>query len=296
MTGRALAVAAAVSLFAAACLSISTPKPATPPVKRAFHPPNVKSIVVVVLENTSPQHARAQNFLGPLADTGVYFSNYSAVAHPSQPNYVAMVSGSFAGVRGDSRTRLNRPHLGRFLDSWTVYAEDYPGDTCNLSSTIKRYVRKHEPFASFADVQDSVDFCKAHITGFESFAADARNHRLPKFALVVPNLDHDGHDRPISEADQWLEKNFAPLTDDPLFRRDVLLIVTFDENDAKLSYIRRNANNLVYTVFWGDSVIPGRVDDVYDHYDLLRTIEEILQVKPMADGDGNAVVIGGIWR
>ena len=86
------------------------------------------------------------------------------------------------------------------------------------------------------------------------------------------------------------------MTDDPLFRRDVLLIVTFDENDAKLSSIRRNANNLVYTVFWGDSVIPGRVDDVYDHYDLLRTIEEILQVKPMADGDGNAVVIGGIWR
>ena len=98
MTGRALAVAAAVSLFAAACLSISTPKPATPPVKRAFHPPNVKSIVVVVLENTSPQHARAQNFLGRLADTGVYFSNYSAVAHPFRGGRAGHAPGSWWAI------------------------------------------------------------------------------------------------------------------------------------------------------------------------------------------------------
>src|SRR5438132_1672407 len=230
MARKAMGVVATLSLLLmASCITVSTPKPATPPpVAREFHTPAAKSIVVVVLENKNPMKARAQKFLGHLADTGVYFSNYFGVAHPSQPNYVAMVSGSFAGVRGDSCARLTRPHLGQFLESWTVYAEGYPSGTCDLRETIGRYARKHVPFASFADVQDNQAFCKAHITGFEQFAEDVRNHRLPRFALVIPDLDDDAHDQPISFADQWLEKNFVNLIDDPVFRRDVLLIVTFD--------------------------------------------------------------------
>src|SRR5437870_11150368 len=134
-----------------------------------------------------------------------------------------------------------------------------------------------------------------HLHSFPTRRSSDLNHRLPSFSLVIPDLDDDAHDQPISFADQWLEKNFVNLIDDPVFRRDVLLIVTFDENDAKFPYLHRH-DNRIYTVFWGDSVIPGQVDEIYSHYDLLRTIEAIFSVAPMAKGDRDATVIGGIWR
>src|SRR5262249_15727636 len=296
MTRRTPAVLATLTLLLTGCITVATPKPNAPPSPpREFHKPMAKSIVVVVLENKNPQQALQQKFLGRLADAGAYFSNYFGVAHPSQPNYIAMVSGSIAGVRGDSPARLARPHLGRFLDSWTVYAEGYPSGNCDLRPTIGRYARKHEPFASFADVQDNQDFCRAHITGFERFAVDAANHRLPKFALVIPDMDHDAHDQPISVADRGLETNLAKVMGDPVFKRDVLLIISFDENADRPPYLHRR-NNRIYTVFLGDSVKREKVNEIYNHYDLLRTIEEILDVKPMAEGDRNATIIGGIWR
>ena len=274
-----------------------TPKPVNvePPLGD-FRRPSIQSIVVVMLENKDERDARKQPFLGRLVERGTYFTNYYGVAHPSQPNYIAMISGSTDGVRGDSVARLERPHLGQQVSSWMVYAEGYPADSCDLRPTIGRYARKHVPFLSFADVQDNKEYCRNHITNLDGFLLDAHNHTLPQFSLVIPNMDHDAHDQPLSRADEWLARIFEPLLADPAFFRDVLLIITFDEDDANWPYLRNRRNNHIYMVFFGESVIPGTVKTSYDHYDLLRTIEEILHVQPMGTGDANATVIGGIWR
>jgi hypothetical protein len=252
-------------------------------------------VVLVVLENTAGDVARREKFLALLARSGAYLANYHAVAEHSQANYVALVSGSMQGVADNSPLRLERAHLGQKLQSWRAYAEGYPTGSCDLSVVIGPYARKHVPFLGFADVQDDKAFCSEHITGFEQFLADASAHRLPRFSLVVPNLDHDAHNKSLRDADAWLEKHFASLITDPQFRREVLLVVTFDEGHKAWWQFWRFRDQ-VYTVLLGDDVIPGEVNTRYNHYDLLRTIEAIFDIAPMASEDAKARPIGGIWR
>ena len=46
-----------------------------------------------VLENENAGDALEQPFLKRLAERGAYFTAWSAITHPSQPNYIAMTAG-----------------------------------------------------------------------------------------------------------------------------------------------------------------------------------------------------------
>ena len=294
-----LLLIASLQFVLTGCVTIHTTTPPAGDTTDHFRKPSATKVVLVVLENTNPDKARDEQFLGRLAASGAYLSNYYAVAHPSQPNYVALISGSTKGVvHGDLPITLDRPHLGQKLSqklqSWMTYAEGYPGGKCNLSTEIGRYARKHVPFLSFKDVQDD-KVCRDHITGINEFVVAAKAHNLPSFSLVIPDLDHDAHDKPLRDADAWLEKNFFDLIHDVEFRRDVLLIVTFDENATKWPYFW-DTNNKVFTVIWGDDVIPGDYKAIYNHYDLHRTIEAIFDLPPNSTEPTTARPIGGIWR
>jgi phosphoesterase family protein len=279
--------------FAMSCGTIATvtpPKGAVPP----FPAPAIERVFVVVLENKDAGDALRQPFLGRLAKEGAYLANYYAVAHPSQPNYIALISGSIRGVGGDGNVDLDRPHLGDALDaagtSWKSYAEQFPGH-CDLRRKAGRYVRRHEPFLSFADVQRRPESC-GRIVNAAELDRDLAAGQLPRFALYIPDLDNDGHDKPLAYADAQMEKRFGPLLKDPEFTRGLLLVVTFDEDDSHVS--RRD--NHIYTILWGSSVQPGAVShDVYDHYDLLRTFEEIFHLPP-SPKDAPDRPIAGVWR
>lgn len=272
-------------LLSTGCTTLTRTPPKSP-VREPFKKPQASKVVLIIFENKNSDPVREQSFFGKLAREGADFTNFYAIAHPSQPNYIALISGSTDGVNGDSCVRLDRPHLGRALTSWKSYAEGYPKNPkakCDRRPTIGRYARKHEPFLSFADIQDSPT-CE-HITDLKDFFRDAKAHQLPDFSLVIPDLDHDAHDKPIKDANDWFEKKFSPVIKDAEFKRDVLFIVTFDENDDNFL---KKTGNLIYTVFWGGAVTPQTVSDVYDHYDLLRTLEEIFDVSPMTQNDRNA--------
>jgi hypothetical protein len=284
------------------CATVLTKTPSGPAdfgTTRTPDVPHGPKVVLVILENKNPEVAEDNNlqFLSRLRREGAYLSQYYGIAHPSQPNYVALISGSTEGVHGDSPARLERPHLGQKLTSWMAYAEGYPKGSCDTRMSIERYARRHVPFLSFADVQDDKNnICREHISDFDDFLDTAMAHRLPSFSLVIPNLNHDAHDSGLAEADTWLENKFRPLLNDSEFKREVILIVTFDENDTWWPYLNRN-DNRVYTVLWGDHVIPNKTSDtVYDHYSLLRTIEAMFDLCPMSSGDGKAALIEGIWR
>lgn len=275
---------------------------------------NAKKVVLVILENTDPDHAQAKPFLESLVKSGAYLSNYYAVAHPSQPNYVALISGSTQNVDGDSLATLDRPFLGdeeHYVD-WKVYAEGYgaPDGGCDLREANKEtaYVRKHVPHLSFQYVQENETFCRKHVSNMDDFVSAAKAHKLPSFSLVIPNLKNDAHGTTmdvlftphaelLSDADKWLRETFGDLIEDPVFRREVLLVVTFDENDTLWNLYGRDDNNKVFAVLLGDDVRGNHKEPaIYTHYDLLRTIEQIFGIKPMASGDRNARVIAGIWK
>jgi hypothetical protein len=253
----------------------------------------VKHIVIVILENKNADSARAQPFMHWLADNGAYLEQYYAITHPSQPNYIALISGSTRSVTNDQNVILNAPHIGQFV-TWKTYAEGYPEGGCHTEKQILRYVRKHNPFISFADVADH-EACR-NIVPFTHFAVDLKSGSLPRLSLVIPNLDDDAHDQPVRYADDWLTANFKPLMVNPTVWSDTLLIVTFDEDQKK--WIAGGDGNRVYIALWGGPIMPHTVISgvSYDHYDLLRTIEELFHVTPMAAGDAAARPIGGIWK
>jgi len=121
--------------------------------------------------------------------------------------------------------------------------------------------------------------------------ADIAGGALPDFALLIPDLTHDGHEpSDIPTANQWLMDNIAPLLHDPKFTTGLVFILTFDEDDSHFG-----TDNRVYTVISGDRVKTGVNTDVYDHYDLLVTIAGLLNVAP-PPLDEPARPIGGIWK
>src|SRR5436305_7723072 len=64
-------------------------------------------IMTVVLENTSYEEALEQPFLSSLAHEGALLTHLSSERHPSQPNYIALISGSTQGVSSDKKVDLD---------------------------------------------------------------------------------------------------------------------------------------------------------------------------------------------
>jgi len=253
---------------------------------------DIKHIVVVVLENTKFKDAIAQPFLGGLAQKGALLSNYKGVVHPSQPNYIALISGNTHGVLTDMEANLDKAHLGDLLEnqnlSWKAYAEGYPGNGF-LGTKSGRFVRKHVPFLSFKNVQSSPQRMSKIVDAWEIYQ-DQKNNTVPSFSLVIPDQDNNGHDTNVARASYSMNTFLSPMINDPEIMKDTLLIITFDEDDG-------SDNNRVYTVFIGAGVkINSQSSKDYNHYSLLRTIEEIFRLGNLGEKDKDAKIILDIWK
>ena len=289
-------------------------------------PKHFDHVLIVVLENQSYESAMKNDLLKSLAGKGASFTNFGNLYHYSYPNYLAMISGSDFGTHSPqllSDRQKNFPDDAAHrtiadLLKWKNYAEDYPAGAGKpfLGDRNGRYVRKHVPFLSFRSVQnksfqnvvgvDTHNPNNAFVTDIGSFIADPQAHPLPEYMYYSPNLDDDGHD-PTSNPEAGLKKSGDWLrtflttwlhfsdtawvpTDEQLKR--TLVIVTYDESEGNSKPER------IYTVFLGSMIKPQEVTAPYNHYSVLRTIEDNFSLDPIhADsGDGAAQVITGIWK
>lgn len=90
-----------------------------------------------------------------VASQGITLTNYKAITHPSQPNYVASAGGSTHGIISDSKKTIDKS-VKTIVDlleakgiSWAEYQEDMPssgflGDYVNQQTGANDYVRKHK--------------------------------------------------------------------------------------------------------------------------------------------------------
>jgi acid phosphatase len=255
---------------------------------------SITKIMTVMLENTNYEDALRQPFLASLASRGALLTRFAAEAHPSQPNYIALISGSTFGVTSDANISLDGRHIGDLLEAksrqWKVYAEGYPGN-CFLGSSAGNYVRKHIPFLSFRNVRNDPARC-ARIVNASELTSDVRDGKLPDYSLYVPDLKNDGHDSGVAYADRWLSATFGPLLEDPRFTRGLLLIVTFDESKGYVF-----GGNHVVTILLGEVVARGTILDAsYNHYSLLRLVEDEFGLGSLGQGDAHAAVITGLRK
>jgi acid phosphatase len=234
--------------------------------------PQPEHIVVAILENHSFAEIIGNDeapFINDLARRGATFTRSFAIAHPSQPNYFALFSGSAQGTRSDGP---------RFFDAPTL-----AGQLRGAGKTFAGYVeaaspRKHNPWASFADARKAA-------RDFSTFPTDFT--KLPAVSFVIPDLDDDMHDGSIAAGDAWLREKLGAYAAWCL-KSDDILIVTFDEDDG-------SEGNRIATVFFGRPVVSGRYDGRIDHYSVLRTIEALEHLPPLGLA-AKRKPISSVWR
>jgi Phosphoesterase family len=253
--------------------------------------PNFTKVMMVVLENTNYSGAMAQPFLSDFAKKGALLSNMSGVTHPSQGNYIAMVAGDTLGVTNDANVDLQAQHIGDLLEAkgltWKAYVEDYPGN-CFLGGSSGAFARKHVPFLSFKNVSKNPSRCK-NIVNSTEFDKDVKNNTLPNYSLFIPNLKNDGHDTGVTFADSYMSKKFGPLLKNPRFMDQMLFVITFDESASKA--------NQIYTAVYGDDVVTGAVSKIaYNHYSILKTIENAWSLGTLGKKDQSASAINDILK
>ncbi len=262
-----------LAVVAAGCASrTASTTPTTSPAARVTRPgvvgavPRPAHVVVVIEENHAESDIignPAAPYLSSLAARGALFTQSYGIGHPSQPNYLALFSGSPQGVTDDScpppGAPFHTPNLATALQtvgaSFATYSEDLPA-TGSSACSSGAYARKHNPATDFADMAPGEN------RPFSAFPADPAS--LPTVSFVVPNLDHDMHDGTAGQADTWLRTHLDTYVKWAR-AHDSLLVITWDEDDY-------SAANRIPTLFIGPMVRPGRYPDHIDHYTVLRTL------------------------
>lgn len=254
--------------------------------------PRLEHVIVIVLENTNDEDARTAPYVASLIARGASLSDYHAITHPSQPNYLAMWAGSTLGVRDNKCPAPGSPfhveNLGHACESagltWRAYSEDLPaaGSSACKGGKGSAYARKHAPWTNFGNVDHGNE------RPFTDLASDIAAGRLPALAFVIPNNCNNAHSCPFSVADDWLAANVPAML--AAVGSKGAVVVTFDEDDKDTG-----PSNQVLTVVAGGPVKPGYVSArKVSHYTLLRTLCESLGL-PAFGAAKDEAPIADIW-
>ncbi|HEV8607182.1 MAG TPA: alkaline phosphatase family protein [Tepidisphaeraceae bacterium] len=247
--------------------------------------PQFDHIVVVVEENRPYSKiigSAAAPFINKLASHGALFTRSRGLTHPSQPNYLALFSGSMQGVTtNDCPVDFIAPSLGGALiaagKTFAGYSEELPA----MGSTVCAsggYTRKHNPWVDFADVPAGDN---RPLTDFPT-----RFGQLPKVSFVIPTSAHNMHNGTIAAGDQWLADHLWGYAKWAKWHNS-LLIVTWDEDD-------KTSNNHIATVFFGAHIKAGKYAQRISHFNVLRTMEEANSIGLLGESAGVAV-IRDVW-
>lgn len=231
----------------------------------------------------------ANPYFAELARRGAFLSSYYGIAHPSLPNYIAMIGGDTFGIFDDNIHNLPQNNLIDLLEaanvSWKAYQENYPGACFAGGSASALYARKHNPFISFDNIRQNQERC-AKIVNADALQNDIDANRLPAFSFYTPNMDNDAHDQSISFAANWLQGFLEPKLFDPNFYSGTLVVLITDES----RYFAANAAFApIYAVLLGPTVHSGTTDSTrYTHYSLLRSVEEAFHLGTLNRNDASA--------
>ena len=252
-------------------------------------------IFIIVLENENATLVARNAYFASLAARGARLTNYHGVAHPSQPNYLAMIAGDTFGWDSDECTTLDQTNVVDLLEAanvgWRVFMEDLPRHHKTICvSDDGLYWRKHDPFVSFASNQTAARL--SHIVEATRFDPD---HALPPFVWYGPNIRNCGHTVPgsrvsggstanVAFAASWLEGFLEPLLANTTFMDGMLVVITFDEG-----WPPSGSDGPLFTVLLGPMIEPGTTHGRrYDHYSLLATIERGLGLGNLGRHDARA--------
>jgi phospholipase C len=208
---------------------------------------------------------------------------------------------------------------------WRAYLEDIPepGSLAIISpetasTPAALYAAKHTGFTNYATVHADPNL--AHeLVGFDALHADLRSGDVPAFAFVVPNQCNEMHginspkapqecrkgdDGLVRSGDAMLKMLIAEMQASPIWRRgNTAIVITWDEDGeadripgAPQSCCVVDAHNpgggRIPTIVVTNHGPRGVADATpYDHYSLLRTIEDAFRLDGHLRHAGDASVL-----
>jgi phospholipase C len=166
----------------------------------------------------------------------------------------------------------------------------------NSTTGAKNYADRHNPFIYFPNVIGDQKRCEKHQRPFTDLAKDLRAGTLPAFSFITPDTCNDGHDDPcagqkiggLTTVDLFLKKHLPSLLA-YLAKHNGLLIINFDEGftPTPAAVVASPTDYLCSTcaghgiggrtgaILISPRLKQGKVVTTgYDHYSLLRTLED----------------------
>jgi phosphatidylinositol-3-phosphatase len=232
------------------------------------------------------------------------------LARPQQPEQAAG-HGAERDLRvGDGETPGGLPGLDGAQGARRQPAGRVQGRTRHAERG-DQYAARHDGFTFFRSVTANPTFCAAHILSFRPLAGElARASATPAFSFLAPNLCNDGHDAPcvtgahggLAQADRFLAQWVPIIMAAPAYQDSGLIVVTFDEGSDAAACCGETSGlgpshpsvplpgktgpggGRIGAVLLSPLIRPGTVSTVqYNHYSLLRSIEDIFGLPHLGD-------------
>lgn len=175
-------------------------------------------------------------------------------------------------------------------------------DKTQSATADDQYATRHNPFMYFHSVIDDAAGCAAHVVNLSLLPDDlASADKTPNFVFITPNLCNDAHDTSckngdlggLTSANAFLQNWVPQILNSPAYKKDGLLIITFDESDGAQEDstaccgeptgpntakpgLTGPGGGRTGTVLLSPFIKGGTIaDKPYNHYSLLRSIELI---------------------
>ncbi len=285
------------------------------PVAAAQTRASLQTVFVIMMENASwsdikgnpdapylnhellPRSSYAEDYRGPLDGN----------LHPSLPNYIWLEAGDNLGIRDDAppaRHHLKTSlHLVTLLEragvSWRSYQQGVTGERCPLTSR-GAYQPKHNPMIYFDDVTDGNSpeskRCIEHVRPLAELPDRLEKGDVAHYNFLIPDQCNDMHSvcpplrNRIRQGDDWLRTWMPRILNSPAYKNGGVVFITWDEAwFSPLSCPRSNCP--IGMIVLSPLAKGGGYSNTiaYNHSSTLKTLQEILGVKPLlrAAGDPN---------
>jgi hypothetical protein len=294
--------ASVLSGWLALCLVFAAPA-STLQAQTTF--PTYDHVFLIIMENEGYNQVVGNQFapiLNALAQDYGLATNYSGVADPSEPNYVAMLGGDSFGITSDDPywfpgQTVSAPNLMSQLEgvgkTWRGYFQSipYPGyrgycypDKClGIPDSDTLYAAKHNGIVNFANLQTPTELGK--MFPLTQLSADLKAGMVPNFSYIVPNECNDMHGAPpwcvdsdntgtvrqsflIAQGDKFVGNLVNEITSSSMWQTgNNAIVITFDEGNR--------ATSQVLTIVITSHGPRGVTDKTsFNHFSLLASLQQ----------------------
>ena len=284
-------------------------KPASHPVKTAAcgvlaNAPTYKHVIVIMEENQSYGSiigSGSAPYVNSLAASCGLATNYHNVTHYSLPNYLAITSGMSLSALSPfyndclpSTCTTNAPSI--FTQTFAKAYEESMPSNCDWSGSDV-YAPKHNPYLYYQGKTG----CSTRDVPLASLVTDFQTQATaPSFAFVTPNLCNDTHDCSVATGDEWLNTNLSALLATPVYQSgNTAVFLAWDEGEPGSAGANCASNTSdqgchVALLVIAPSVNLGtQVGTLFNHYSLLRTVEQLLGLSYLGQAQSASSMVQG---